>query len=108
MPAPLGSEPLLEQDRTTGHSEVSNYTDNLQSKQLVAIPQKINTVDCTVYSTYACVYDLIAFRYIQLLSFETCTRHLQSQDTVHVDGSRLKTEDENKQSKQKFLCCGDH
>ncbi|PRD26084.1 UNVERIFIED_CONTAM: hypothetical protein NCL1_39074 [Trichonephila clavipes] len=55
-----------------------------------------------------CVYDHSAFHYIQLLSFETCPRHLYPQDTVHIRGSRLKTEDENKQPQKQFLCCVDH
>ncbi|GFV05849.1 hypothetical protein TNCV_5035881 [Trichonephila clavipes] len=38
----------------------------------------------------------------KLLSFETCIRHLYPQDTVHVESSRLKAEDENKQPKQQF------
>ncbi|GFV54032.1 hypothetical protein TNCV_2768251, partial [Trichonephila clavipes] len=45
-------------------------------------------------SMCAWVYDYSAFRYIQLLSFETCTRRLYPRDTVHVEDSRLKTEDE--------------
>ncbi|GFU63316.1 hypothetical protein TNCV_661501 [Trichonephila clavipes] len=32
----------------------------------------------------------------ELLSFETCTRYLYPQDAVHIESSRLKTEDENK------------
>ncbi|GFW79437.1 uncharacterized protein TNCV_3459071 [Trichonephila clavipes] len=46
-----------------------------------------------------------AIRHIQLLSFEICTRQLYPQDTVHVEGTCLKTEDENK---QQFSCCVDH
>ncbi|GFX26768.1 hypothetical protein TNCV_1839411 [Trichonephila clavipes] len=51
-------------------------------------------------NTCVCVYDHNTFRYIQLLFFEACTRHLYPRDTVHVEVSHLETEDENKQSKQ--------
>ncbi|GFW29077.1 hypothetical protein TNCV_2356351 [Trichonephila clavipes] len=59
-----------------------------------------------VYGMCVCVYDHSDARYIQLLSFETYTRHSFLQDRV-VEGSRLKTEDENKQHKQQFSCCVD-